>query len=243
MRLRLNFHTRDENKFPVNYRECIMSWIKHGLSNDGAFNYLVPVYGSGEPIQKTFTFAVRLPKSSFFSEYIQLSEKHFDMYLSVSNPSDAITLYNAFNGQRFKEFALPLENSCTLVNISMQQEKEIKTNEIVCQLAMPLAVREHDKVTNKDRWFIYSDADFQERLHDVVLAQIITAGLDKSLIDGFSCEPINCKKTVVRFKGAMIQSTLGIIKLNGNIELLRLLYQGGIGSKKSAGFGYLNIIN
>ena len=40
----------------------------------------------------------------------------------------------------------------------------------------------------------------------------------------------------------MIECSLGIFELHGDIELLKYLYKAGIGSKKAMGFGLFEII-
>lgn len=239
MRLKLAFQLSSK-KFPKNYRELILSYLKSALTHYENGCYFEKFYG--KCIQKSYSFAARLPKCQFNENHILLEENCFDLFLSFSNPSDSVTLYNAVNQQRYEPYPLPFENSCTLVNISMEKEHNITGNEIICQLAMPLIIKVHKRDTNMDRFVIFSDNDFEEELFKIVSAQVEYSGMDKSLLEGFNCEPLRCKKAVVSYKNGYLTGTLGIIRLTGCPELLQMLYEMGIGSKRSSGFGYINII-
>lgn len=238
MRYKITFQLNGY-KFPLNYRETLMSFLKSSLADYENGQYFKKFYD--ECTAKSFSFAVRLPKCTFQNDYIELSEKVFDLFLTINNLTDAVIIYNAFNQQRYKHFPLPLGNTCTLVKIIMENEKDIVNSEIICQLAMPLLVRVHNS-DNRDQYLIYSDEDFSLKLKDIVIAQLESFNMDKSLANEFACEAVNCKKTVVKYKGGFLTGTLGIIKLLGSPLLLKFLYESGIGSKRSAGFGYLNII-
>jgi CRISPR-associated endoribonuclease Cas6 len=69
-----------------------------------------------------------------------------------------------------------------------------------------------------------------------------TNNLPISVLEGFSMEPIRCKKTVVRHHSQFVEATIGMFRLTGNIALLNYLYACGVGSRKSSGFGLIEII-
>ena len=50
------------------------------------------------------------------------------------------------------------------------------------------------------------------------------------------------RKTVVSFKNILINSSIGEYILEGNSELLNILYKTGIGSRRSEGFGMFEVI-
>ena len=89
---------------------------------------------------------------------------------------------------------------------------------------------------------LFNDDDFSQQVKENVIAQLEISGLDKSLADNFECTPIRCRKAVVRFKSSYVTGTLGTIRLSGKPQLLDYLYKSGMGSKRSSGFGYFNVI-
>ena len=50
------------------------------------------------------------------------------------------------------------------------------------------------------------------------------------------------RKTVVSFKNILINSSIGEYILEGDSELLNILYKTGIGSRRSEGFGMFEVI-
>ena len=54
--------------------------------------------------------------------------------------------------------------------------------------------------------------------------------------------PVSPKKTVLRNFGHYMTGNLGIYTLTGHPLLLNLLYQSGIGARRSEGFGLFEIV-
>ena len=48
---------------------------------------------------------------------------------------------------------------------------------------------------------------------------------------------------LTKFKNTIIKGWMGLYKISGNPELLKIAYDAGIGSKNSAGFGMWEVIN
>ena len=106
----------------------------------------------------------------------------------------------------------------------------------------PLVVREHNNETKKDYYYSFQHEEFEEMLKINIREEIKNADIPERLIETFSIEAINAKKTVIKFYEKQIEASLGIYKLNGSPELLDYLYKAGIGSKRSSGFGMFTII-
>ena len=53
---------------------------------------------------------------------------------------------------------------------------------------------------------------------------------------------IDPKKIIVKFYEKKIETTSGIFKISGDKQLLKYLYDAGMGSKRSSGFGMFQII-
>ncbi|WP_124101115.1 CRISPR-associated endoribonuclease Cas6 [Ruminococcus sp. Marseille-P6503] len=239
MRYKLIFQLED-NVLTVNYRECLISFLKSALKQYSGGSFYKEFYG--ECKQKSFSFAVKLPRCSFVKDKILLDGMTVEMYLSSYDLSDMVILYNALNGQRYKEFPLPMNNKLTLKNIFMEHEKDVRAGEMICQTAMPLAVRDHDRSTNKDKYYLPDDERFLPKLKEIVLCQLDSAGFDRSLLEGFDFAMPEYKKSVVKFKDTYVTGALGLFCMKGCPELIRYLYQAGVGSRRSEGFGYFNIV-
>ena len=239
MRFKFLFTLTNE-KFPIQYRKSIMSFIKMSLQgyNEEAFNNL---YHEKDPIIKPYTFAVFFKNPKFEKDFILLEDKKMELNFSIQDYNIAINIYNSFNHQLHKSFPL-IQNSMTLQKISIIPEKQIKADEILVKFMSPLVVREHNSETKKDYYYSFQHEKFQEMLRINIREEIKNTDIPEKLVETFSIEEVNGKKAVIKFYEKQIETSLGTFKLKGNPELLDYLYKAGIGSKRSSGFGMFTII-
>ena len=96
-------------------------------------------------------------------------------------------------------------------------------------------------MTNKDIYYTYADEGFSKALCENVeiFIQKMEIGVDT---EGLSIEPVKARKVVVICFGRKVDSNLGIYKLSGNCELLNILYQAGLGARRSEGHGKFEIL-
>ena len=164
------------------------------------------------------------------------------VYFKMPISEDTIRLYNAFLA-RFKnkkEFKIT-DNSMLLTHLYSEVLKEFEDNHLIIKMNSPLIARNHDRQTNKNKYYLATDSEFKETIKINISNVIERLNLDLSLED-FEINPLKTTKTVVRLYGSMIQGSLGIFELKGNKELLNFLYQTGIGSARSSGYGTFSII-
>ena len=239
MRFKFLFTLANE-KFPIQYRKSIMSFIKMSLQgyDEEAFNNL---YHEKDPIVKPYTFAVFFKNPKFEGDSIILEDKKIELNFSIQDYNIAINIYNSFNHQLHRAFPLA-QNFMTLQKISIIPEKQIKTDEIIVKFMSPLVVREHNSETKKDYYYSFQHEKFEEILKINIREEIKNTGIPEKLVETFSIEAVNAKKTVVKFYEKQIEASLGIYKLKGSPELLDYLYKAGISSKRSSGFGMFTIV-
>ena len=72
--------------------------------------------------------------------------------------------------------------------------------------------------------------------------QLSITNFPENIVDTFSLEPVKAKKVIVKFYEKKIETSTGIFKISGNEQLLKYLYDAGIGSKRSSGFGMFQIV-
>lgn len=242
MRLKLKFEL-ERNELPIEYRKTVLSFFKHSLNLFAGIEAVDEVYKNGEVAMKPFTFAVGFFGAKFQKNNILLERNCLMLNFSTYDVSSAITFYNAFLKQKSKWFPLADSNKMKLISVKMQNEKLITGDYVKVKFLSPLLVRQHNKETNKDRYLTYGEEGFDEVLRNIIRVRIKKiVGLDEKLADGFSIEEIKNKRTVIKHYSSSINATLGTFNLKGNPILLNYLYQGGIGSRSSAGFGFIEII-
>lgn len=237
MRLKLNFDLENES-LPIQYRKSVMSFIKLSLSEYDE-QYYKKYYNDKDTIMKPYTFAMFFRNPKFENDRIIIKDKRLELNISIADYETSIILYNAFNHQKNKKFSLD-KNSWTLKNINMSLDKKIDTEEITIKFMSPLVVRSH--LENKDYYYSYNDEEFKDILKINIKQQLKITDIPINLADSFDIVAINSKKIIVKFYEKKIETTSGIFKISGDKQLLKYLYDAGIGSKRSSGFGMFQII-
>ncbi len=101
----------------------------------------------------------------------------------------------------------------------------------------PLCIREHNEEKNKDYYYSIQHKDFFEITNKKINRQLIDSGINGEVEMIY----VSGKKMVVKHYGIFIECTIGRILLKGDKKALQHLYENGIGSRKSAGFGMFEI--
>lgn len=237
MKLKLSFNLENEH-FPINYRECVLSFIKLSLSEYDV-NYLKKFYNNKDRIIKPYTFSAFFKSPEFKENEIIINNKKLDINFSIADYEASIILYNAFNHQKNKKFSLN-RNSWTLKNISMLMEKKIDSNEIIIKFMSPLVVR--SRQNQKDFYYSFEHKEFLDILKINIKEQLSITNFPENIVDTFSLEPVKAKKVIVKFYEKKMETSVGIFKMSGDKELLKYLYEAGVGSRHSAGFGMFEIV-
>ena len=242
MRFSLTLELKEAN-FPIEYRGTILSYIKNAISKCNNGKYYDKFFK--DTIQKDYCFSVVLPKSKFNKDKIELENKEIKILFSTDDSEKTgPILFNAFIAQKNKSYPLPNNNSMILKSISTQKQELISNSRAIFKttLGSGICVREHNRDTNKDRYYVYSDNEFREKIKSVVMNQVIKAGFTEEEANEVKINPIQCKKVVAKHYRRYIDITTGIFEIQGNNEVLQYFYNVGIGSRKSAGFGMIDLV-
>lgn len=234
MRISFRFKTSAKN-IQMDYRSGFLSLLKK------SFEIVSPdIYNEfyNKNTMKPFTFSVYFGNEVKF-ENGKLILKSDIFYLNFSTLSLEIgtKFYNGlikikrdFDGFPFYHSKIYLEN------VQIKKEKEIKDNIVVFNTLSPFLVRDYE---NRNKYLIPTDNNFQKELN-----RIVSNMYDKFL----------CKKGTIEFKsirtknitmvhiGTPVVAIKGIFTLKGDKELLNLIYKVGLGSRRSQGFGMLEVI-
>lgn len=233
----------EKNEFPLDYRRVILSYIKNAISkcNDGKY------YESyfKDTIQKDYCFSVAFPKPKYTKDKIILENKEIKILFSTDDKNKTgLILFSAFIAQKNKSFSIPTQNSMTLKSISNQNQQEITNSKVIFKTSKGsgLCVRDHDKETNKDMHYIFNDEKFREKFTIVIKNQALQAGFSENEINEIKINPIQCKKVVAKHYNMYIDTTVGMFEMQGSSKLLQYFYNTGLGSRKSAGFGMIDLV-
>ncbi len=237
MRFKLYFKLEKE-EIPIQYRKTIISYFKHSLEEYNQ-KYYQKYYNGKDPIIKQYAFSAYYKQQKIEKDKIILEDQRLEINITTSDYETGIILYNSFNKQKHKKYSLN-NNSMTLENITMANEKEITTEKISVKFQAPLCVRLREN--SKDYYYSYENEKFEETLKINIKEQLKITNMPTEIVDTFTIKPIKAKKVLIKFYEKCIECSTGTFELSGNKELLKYLYKSGIGSKHSAGFGMFQII-
>ena len=237
MRFRLNFKLENEC-LPVQYRKNVLSFIKLSLSKYNE-EYHKKLYNEKDTIIKPYTFAVFFNNPIFRDEEIIIEDKKFNINFSVSDYVIAVALYNAFNHQKKVKFSIN-NNSWTLENITMLNEKKIDTEKLKIKFLSPLVVRSREN--EKDYYYSYESPEFEEILKINIKEQLKITDISQEKVENFNIKAINAKKVIIKFYEKKMECSIGTFEISGDKELLKTIYQMGLSSRRSSGFGMFEIL-
>lgn len=106
----------------------------------------------------------------------------------------------------------------------------------------PLCVREHKEDGNKDYYYSVEKEGFADKAKEIIAEQLLSEGFSKNLTEDVEIIPINAKKTVVYHYSTYIECSIGDFVINGDKSIINYFLKYGIGSRKSAGFGFAELI-
>lgn len=232
-----------KNTFPIEYRKVILSYIKKALTECNNGKYFKDFFGDAK--QKEYCFTVIFPKSEFLKDEIKTGSNEIKIRFSTNNSKKvSLKLYSAFIGQKNKPFPLEHGNCMTLKSIRNSKCDEIMNNRVIFKTApgSGICIREHDNKRNYDKYYVYNDKKFREKLNYVLANELLEVGFSKKSIDEIKINPIQCRKIVVKHYKRYIDVSIGMFEICGDKAILQYLYDSGIGSRKSCGFGMIDLV-
>lgn len=242
----MRFKVELEFKEPIivkEYRKVVMSLIKKSLTELADGRYFSEYYQ--DTIQKDFCWKLRLSIQKFEKNNIILNNNKAVLTISTDDSKrTGYYLFSSFLKQKYKQFNMPNGNYLIIKNVSQVEQKFIMSEKAIFKLGEGngFCVREHNKETNQDKYYNIADGEiFTEKATELIKRQVLAAGFTKD-VDTIKFTPIHCEKVVISHYGCLIDATVGLIELEAKADILQYLYQNGIGSRRSQGLGYIDII-
>ncbi len=238
---------QQETYLPPWYRIAFASMLKEALKkgNTDLYNY----YYSNDKknIPKPFTFAVKLNVKQTLNDmpHKLVVEKYATLYVSSNSYEFIIALYNGLHTlQQYNIYGAPI----SVIRFSMLPKRECSTKEVF-SIFSPIVVR---RVSDDRRGIGYAqvnDADYVQMLKYSIISQC------KFLGDSYR---VNHEDIVINTNAAfpvkiphynkknpdkpeVIVATDGTIEIEAPQEVMQLLYDNGIGARRSQGFGMLEV--
>lgn len=230
----------EKEELPIDYRRCILSYLKHCLTQANGGKYFDDYYAPGK--EKPFCFSVVFSTPKFSKDMVQVTSKKMKLVISSADVKTAFILFSALAAQKGKTYSLPLGNSMRMVSIRQVKEQEVHSSRILVKMMEPLCIRNHNKETNKDWYYSCKDQEaFERESTRVIKTQLMLAGYSEEQ-SNVKLVPIDPKMVIIKHYSINIECTIGTFIMEGNPEVLNYLLKNGIGSRKSSGFGVAQLM-
>jgi|DewCreStandDraft_2_1066082.scaffolds.fasta_scaffold03470_7 CRISPR-associated endoribonuclease Cas6 len=225
-------------KLPVDYRRGFISIIKGAVENHSTtlFSLLFE-----KRTVKPYTFSVSFGnKVKIEGESINF-EPPVEFKFSTNRPDILTMVYNYLVGKR--EF--PIYNLIFKVeNINISRPRRIEKDQVVFRTLSPVLIRSH----KNERHYLCpecinfnGDSDFKEAIK-FNLDEMVKHLSNLNETGSFEFKPVELRKLVVKHMGLKIPGFVGTFSMKASPEILNLINQVGLGSRRSQGFGMVEVI-
>ena len=233
--LRIQFEFQME-KLPIAYRLGMLSIIKE-MIHKGSKQYFHKLFNKNKRELKPFSHATFIRNLQIDNDELQGDR----LYLTISSPSYEFIMH-LINGSgrrttyKYKDFSL------TLISKRLLPSSPQFTDKVTFKTLSPILIE------NKERQPLQaSDPTFELELN--YYATLLAKELfNRNLFQPIKLIGTNMKKVVIKENVHQEQTdnifftgNEGLIQLSGDKEDLKLLYDCGIGLRRSLGFGLLDV--
>jgi len=251
MRILLSFVGKRDIRLPIGYNSFIQALLYHKISKLSA-KWLHDVgYSAGHRNFKLFTFSSFLESGRFDDESKTLT---FPTKISFLLSSPMNWFLEQITSNLIKEQFVQLGyNKLMMQGINIIPEAEIATTVVKVKALTPITIHSTEKNGDGDtRTYFYSpfEKEFNERINknlrtkwealykDKCYSNIKITPLFENGKDNEKCIYFGSKIE----KRTFVKGWVGNFLLEGDINLIQLAYQAGIGARNSQGFGMLDIL-
>lgn len=217
---------------PRDYRSGFISLFKEALNHSKP--ELKTQYYDNYTL-KPFTF------STYFPEMKGNAGKNFNVgeivkiNLSTCSMELATHLYNGFTKIRSFPF---FDNILYFERVTLRRQEKILSEKTVFKTASPVLI---SNLGSSDRFLLPGEDGFLEGL-DFSVAEISKTFLCREDEPAIEFVPIKITRKVIWHYNQHRSSFTGVFALNGDIDVLQLIYDVGLGVRRSQGFGMLEVI-
>lgn len=241
MRFNVELLLENEN-IPKDKNRIIISFLKH-IYETYDKDYYKSLYEEEKNKRKSFTFSLYMPNCKFTREEIVIPEKKIILNFSTGDMKDGISFYNASLASKGKKYKIK-DNSITTSRINMNREKTITDDYAVFSTMSPIVVRDHRGDNEKTWYYSLNEEEGKEIFIKNLRYQLLDSfGEERRLdIEEVKFQVLRSKEVKVKHYGIEILSNICTLKIHAKPYILDHLYKSGIGSKKSGGFGMVDLV-
>lgn len=239
MRLKVNFQMSTD-WLVKDYRSIFMGLIKSVFMKYDSILF-TRLYGTEEQkikVNKPFTFSVWFPHYKGIERNKILCGNKISLLFSSDEETLVIAFYNGLREKRKITIGENHPITFDLEHIHLLPLKMINTNKVVFKTISPVLV--NDKGSNLD-YLSPAKPEFAKAFKSLIVLQAGAFGIPCTEED-INFEINQMKKLPLSHYNQTMTSWLGEFVLEAPANVLQLVYDTGIGVRRSQGFGMLEII-
>ncbi len=239
-------------KIPKTYRKNILSLIKETLNPRGEPSALYEEYYSSVAKKankpKPFTFSAYLPinreEDNSGKNHFTLCGNRINLYLSSYDPIFLIHVYNGLVGLR-KDYPLfPGVSEMKIANFHLEKDTFFQKDKIKFKPYSPVLIRQISVPNKTEKTeFISENSDLiKEALFNNIKflsKEFLDAKIEKTDIEIDFPNGIE-KAFAVSYAGEI--GIKNIIEIKAPPDILKLVYDAGLGAKRSQGYGMMGVV-
>lgn len=219
-------------QIPLDYRRRLISLMKR-------------VFGIREFIESStrpYTFAVYLGKNVKVGEHFIEGVKFINLRVSTGDPVYGLRLYNGLLSLK-GELHKVGEAEFNIKDIQLQEEGDWSKGYFK-SLSPVVVERPKGKEDNpKLRYALPMEEDFEASTLENTLRRFVAIKGYTPEVRHFSFEFESYKEQMLKHYGGYVRCFLGKFRIRtDNPELLKFVYQYGLGLRTGQGFGYLEVV-
>lgn len=240
MRLIVKINLHQSLNLPINYHHILQAVIYNGLS-DGS-DYSAFVHNQGYHYEKRqfkmFTFSELEGRYSirnkriYFEDTVQFEVRSPEIFFIQTLASNIQNHGISFGEKRYTDLTLKL------------LDDEIENEDIYIRMKTPICIYSTDPETKKTYFYRPDEIMFYQLLSDNFIRkyQACYGVLPDDDIEVLPIEISDRDKYVTKYKNFYISGWKGVYRVKGKRKYLNFLYETGLGSKNSQGFGMFEVI-
>lgn len=221
------------------YRRDITKFIKKAICL-GDKSLYQQYYGDKKQNKpKPFTFSVSFDVKEDKGDTFIIENPHYRVYFSSFEPIVCIAFYNGVL-QLKKDCSILGDSPQEIKNIFLQRDTVIINEKTTFKTLSPILVRKIED--GKGKGFLrFDDEEFLTNLKKSILIMADKYLYKQLSEDEISISLSNMRATPIRNYGGEIGNT-GFLEITAPLDVQKMLYDAGIGAKRSQGFGMLEVV-
>lgn len=239
MQLTIVHHLEKELRLPLSYHHIVQSAIYHCIGQEKNYSSFLHDHGyvSEKRNYKMFTFGLLRGKYTIekkqivFRETVILEVRSVEARLIEQMASFVRRNGITYLGETYHNLT---------VHVS---DDTVEGTELVARMSSPICVYSTDREQKKTYYYSPDDIEFSDMINESFIRKYHAyCGVEPD--SGIHIESLRVTQrdeSVTRYKGFYITAWSGTYRLEGKRKYLDFLYQTGLGSKTSQGFGMFDV--